>query len=497
MRKVINTQAQIFRPGISNIKFNLKSRDEIPKILIGLQAIYNDAKTREAIFGILPEILPKGVDPNNGRKGMDLWQIFVLGTLRLGCNIDYDKLQELANEHSSLRKMLGIDEYGLAKKYGLQTIKDNVSLFTPEILDKINSVAVAFGHRIAGHNSGDELKGSCDSFVVETNVHFPTDINMLFDAVRTTIEKAGKLCGDLGLGGWREAKSNVAKVKAKMRKASRMKRSTSKKEEKKAQQIQAIKDAHEEYVDYSQSFIDNAKAIIDMIDLKTDPLLQARVFQIKSALNYGFRLTGQIRRRVLEGETIPHHEKIFSIFEDHTEWVSKGKAGVPVELGIKVCVLRDQYGFILNHRVMQLETDDKVAVPIIFETKQIFVDIRSCSFDKGFHSPANQIQLAEILDKVFLPRKGKLSGAAKEIEYADDFKEARRKHSAVESSINALENSGLDKCLDHGLHGFKRYVALGVLARNIHTLGHMVQQKALKRQRRAQAAALKALPLAA
>ena len=86
-------------------------------------------------------------------------------------------------------------------------------------------------------------------------------------------------------------------------------------------------------------------------------------------------------------------------------------------------------------------------------------------------------QLAEILDKLILPRKGKLSAINKEIESADEFKEARRKHSAVESSINAIENHGLDRCRDHGLHGFKRYVGLAVLARNIQIIGHILQQK--------------------
>ncbi len=144
--------------------------------------------------------------------------------------------------------------------------------------------------------------------------------------------------------------------------------------------------------------------------------------------------------------------------------------------------MKDQYGFILHHRVMENETDDKVAVPIIFETKQRFPDFRSCSFDKGFHSPANQKNLSPILDHVFLPRKGRLSKVAKEIEFSNEFREARRKHSAVESSINALGNHGLDKCRLHGIHGFKRYTALAVVARNIQIFGHILQQKELKKK---------------
>ena len=77
---------------------------------------------------------------------------------------------------------------------------------------------------------------------------------------------------------------------------------------------------------------------------------------------------------------------------------------------------------------------------------------------------------------MILPKKGKLSKADKAIEHSPEFIKARYKHSAVESSINALENHGLDRCLDHGDNGFKRYVGLSVLARNLQILGHILQQ---------------------
>jgi hypothetical protein len=122
------------------------------------------------------------------------------------------------------------------------------------------------------------------------------------------------------------------------------------------------------------------------------------------------------------------------------------------------------------------------------ETKDRYANLDGCSFDRGFYSPDNKGQLAEILDYVVLPKKGRLSVKDKEIEQSEEFVESRRKHSAVESSINALENHGLDRCLDHGLHGFERYVALSVLARNIQILGHLLQQKELKKQSRGKAA---------
>ena len=206
--------------------------------------------------------------------------------------------------------------------------------------------------------------------------------------------------------------------------------------------------------------------------------------EIAKYITHAERQIDQIRRRIVEGETILHHEKVFSIFEAHTEWISKGKAGVPQELGLRVCIVKDQFGFILHHQVMQNTTDKDVAASIIKETKSRFSELSRCSFDKGFHSPDNQNKLAKILDTVILPRKGKLSAINKEIENSEEFREARRKHSLVESSIHALENHGLDRCLDHGIHSFKRYVGLAVVARNIQIIGHIHQQRELKRQQR-------------
>ena len=205
---------------------------------------------------------------------------------------------------------------------------------------------------------------------------------------------------------------------------------------------------------------------------------------IENYIVHADRQIDQIRRRVVDGESIPHHEKVFSIFEEHTEWIKKGKAGVPVELGLRVCVLNDQHGFILHHHVMENQMDEAVAVLMVEETKKKFSNFNSCSFDKGFYSPENKKNLKSIIGNVILPKKGKLSEKEKEEEYSAEFIQLRRSHSAVESGINALENHGLDRCYDHGIKGFKRYVSLSVLARNIQILGAIIRKKKLKQQER-------------
>jgi len=466
---------------ISAIKINLKSRDDIPPLLLGLQHIYTNADLRDAVFKILEANILIDIDPQNGRPGMDLWTILVLGVLRVNLNWDYDRLEEMANNHKTIRGMLGHGSFDDDYEYKLQTLKDNVHLLTPEIVEKINQVVVQAGHSLVKKKEAEKLNGRCDSFVVETDVHYPTDINLLFDSMRKVISLTATLCAICGLTGWRQSNHNIKTLKRLFRKAQQLKRSTSKDPKKKKQREKVIIEAHQRYIVGAGDFLTKARASVDEVN-GGSVIAIALVMEIERYLSHADRQIDQIRRRVIDGEKIPHTEKTFSIFEEHTEWISKGKAGVPVELGLKVCVLEDQHGFILHHRVMQTETDDQVAVTMVTQAKELHPSLISCSFDKGFHSPANQKDLLEHLDFVVLPKKGRLSLDDKEREYSEEFIRARYQHSAVESAINALEVHGLDRCLDHGIVGFKKYVALAVLGRNIQQLGLKLRQQELNRQ---------------
>ena len=138
MRKIIKNQLKFGQTDIPKIKIDIDCRDEIPQLLLGLQSIYSDHDLRDEVFSVLQKIVPKNVNPQNGRPGMDLWKILVLGTLRLNCNWDYDKLHNIANNHKLVRDFLGHPVTEFDQQYKLQTIKDNIVLFTPEILDEIS-----------------------------------------------------------------------------------------------------------------------------------------------------------------------------------------------------------------------------------------------------------------------------------------------------------------------------------------------------------------------
>jgi transposase, IS5 family len=489
MRVVKNLQMQIGEMDISQIKFDLRSRDDIPQVLRGLQYIYVNISIREKVFKLLEENIAPQVNKRNGRPGMELWKIFVLGVLRLDLNCDYDRIHNLANNHKQIRQMLGHPDFGDEYYYHDQTIKDNVCLLTPELLDKINQVVVEAGHVVLKKKESEVLRGRCDSFVVETNVHYPTDINLLFDAMRKVIELTANLCIAYGRSDFRQSAYTIKQLKRLMRTAQSKKRYQGKTEAQKEKQAALIKEAHQAYMVVLQRYLNKACDILQTLEKQgflaiKDALLVERA---KQFIVHAERQIDQIKRRVLQGEKIPHEEKVFSIFEPHTEWISKGKAGVPQELGLRVCVMEDHYQFILHHQVMEKQTDAKVTVSMSTESRERFPDLKIISFDKGFHSPTNQELLNEELELLALPRKGRLSQAAEAIESSEDFCKARRKHAAVESAINALEIHGLDRCPDRGIDGFKRYVALAIVARNIQRLGAILQkqaQKSLKRKKK-------------
>jgi hypothetical protein len=480
MRRIEERQMKLGEVDIAAIEFDPKSRDEIPKLLRGLQYIYCDPEIKKRVFDALEQIAPRNTSRDTGRPGMELWKILVLGTLRLNCNWDYDKLREIANEHRTLRLMLQHPEDD-TYQYPLQTLRDNVSLLTPEALEKINTIVVQAGHGLLGKKKDDALMGRCDSWVVETDVHYPTDINLLFDATRKVIELTA---GAPGVEGWRQSGHNIRKIKRLMRHAQKTKRSTSKDPAKKAARKQEIIKAHKAYIEQAQRMVDKAQRSLDARGVRAHRGDKEPIAKIEKFIAHARRQIDQIRRRVILARSIPHEEKVFSVFEEHTEWICKGKAGITQELGLKVCVLEDQHNFILHHKVMRRQTDEQVAVEMAGAARAKHPALNGCSFDKGFHSPSNREQLSAMLERMVLPKKGKLSAADADIEHSEEFVRARRAHSAVESAISALENHGLDRCLDVGLESFERYVALAVIARNLQVLGDIIQRKENKSRAR-------------
>ena len=442
------TQIKLGQQSLSLIKLDLQCRDDITKFLLGLQHLSNNQQVMSEILKCLEEAI---LLQNTGRPGMSLWRIFVLGLLRQTINGDYDRLCNLANNHKELRLFLGHGMIDSEDRYCLQTVKDNVGNLGQEVLNQINRIIVEAGHNMLDKRIVAKLNVKTDSFIVESNVHYPTDSNLLLDAMRCIIKKTAKLCNKHNVKGWRQSEHRIKKLKKLMRKATSLKRSTSKNEDKQQSRQLMIESSYTDFINESKFLLEQSKEALDKLP-KNDLMNLLAIDSISAFMNHADRQIDQIHRRIILQETIPHNEKVFSIFEEYTEWLCKGKAGVPVELGLGICVSSDQHGFILSHRVMQKEKDVDVAVPMIEGVNDNFPQIYSASFDRGFYSKENKEALEKQVTKLIMPQKGKLTPKEKEEIKSDlEYKKLRKKHSAVESDINAIEVHALDRCPDRGI----------------------------------------------
>jgi len=185
-----------------------------------------------------------------------------------------------------------------------------------------------------------------------------------------------------------------------------------------------------------------------------------------------------VERRVLQGEKIPHAEKIFSIFERDVEWLQKGKPNHKVELGHNVLITTDQFHFIVDHLVVIKQVDKALVLPLLERLKEQFeqtlYELLSFSSDKGFFTRLGKQAVEKEFKQAIIPKKGKKTAKQQQEESSVDFVKLRHAHSAIESNINELEHSGLNRVPDKTLIGFKKYVALGVLAYNLKRLGRVV-----------------------
>ena len=111
MRKRISKQTRFDCTTVENVQLNLNCRDEIIPVLRGLQHIYCDPILRNQILNLVAEAVNRETRKDRGREGLDYWQILVLASVRLGCNLDYDKLQDLAEQHRALRHIMGIGDW--------------------------------------------------------------------------------------------------------------------------------------------------------------------------------------------------------------------------------------------------------------------------------------------------------------------------------------------------------------------------------------------------
>ena len=480
MRNRFEQQYSIGHRLIKDTPINPKGKGKLEDLIAALKAIYCNEEYNQRIFNVLENYLVKG-KKRTGRKGMDLWNIFVLSQVRLCLNTSYEWIHNLANNHLAIRWLMGVEtEYGFKRiEFSYQNIYDNVNLISDEMVKQINSIVLEFGHgEVFKKKETAALRLKTDSFVVESNVHFPTDYNLLWDSARKSIDMVHKFLEKYeNIKSWRKIKNWRSELKGLMRELGKASASGGKGKELR------VRAAACKYIKKAQAFYFKLEQ-----GLPTFPINDDQDLVLLIPLEYFMQLLSKhidlVNRRIIKEETIPHEEKMFSIFETYTEWIKKGKARPNVELGKKLAITTDQYDLIVDYQIMDQEQDRDIVISLADRLLAIY-KILSWSFDKGYWRKENKQLLQTEIPKIIMPKLGKRNRQEQEEESNRSFKRLKNKHSAIESNINELEHRGLDKCPDRGIKNYTRYIGLGVCAYNLKKIGAeilKVQRKELERQ---------------
>jgi transposase, IS5 family len=464
---------------IAQVKLNLNCRDEIVPILRALQHLYEDAELCGELLRLVGKDVNQGTSRKRGRRGLNYWEIIVLAAARLGCNLDYDKLQDLAENHRSLRQIMGIGDWQEEVDFDWRRIEDNLLKLRPQTLKKISALVVKAGHALQP-KAITAVRG--DTFVVETNIHYPTESTLLGDGLRKILPLAAELAVENGLTGWRQYKHGLRNIRKLVHAIGRTARAKGRGADRLKLGYQRLLELAEDWLAQARRLLGELafvvpKPALTMAKLKNAVAPAERENLLFHYVTLTAKVCANARRRVLEGETLANDEKIFSIFEPHTELIKRGKQPVPIQYGHNVLVIEDAAGFVVEHRVVDNGVlDQDLVVPVMRELQERYEGkIKSASFDRAFHTPENQRQLAAIVRTPCIVCKGPEKGRQQEKEGTVAFRKARQKHPGVESEIGALQSgNGLKRSRDRGKRGFERYVALGILGRNLQTLGKLL-----------------------
>jgi len=475
MRVATRCQRRLDCTPVNHVQLNTQCRHEIIPFLRALQHIYGNRNLREEILQLVAKDVNGESSADRGRNGMTYWQILVLAAARRELKLDYDALQDLAENHRNLRHMMELGDWegdDEQPDFNWERIRDNVCLVSAETLERINALIVREGHQLV-RAAVESVRG--DTFVVEANIHYPTESSLIRDGVRKILEVAVLLVATVGVRGWRQHQHLLKKVKKLARQCDRV-------ASKKGPRYQ------ERLAGCYRELLKEAEAILRRAgDLERQARrgrgAGERVVLVDRMAHY-CRLTEQVcgtaRRRMVLGEKVPNSEKLFSIFEPETQLFKRGKAGEPVQFGHLTLVVEDAAGFICHYKILAKgEQEREIVVPEMRSLQTRFGGkIKKASFDRGFHSPENQERLAEIFAHPCVPMTGSHNSRWQEETATVEFRAARQRHPGIESAIGALQSgNGLDRCRDHTYVGFRRYVGLGILGRNLHVLGKILLRR--------------------
>jgi IS5 family transposase len=419
--------------------------------------------------------------PGAGRNGITPAQALRTLTLMRVKNWDYRELRERINDGYTLRGFTQFDSHLVPKHDAFHRAFNRL---TPATLEGLNQAVIQAAVQL-GLEDGKKLR--VDTTVVETNIHYPTDATLLWDSVRTITRLVEDLHDQLpnGVQGFT---NRTRSARRRMQQIQRM--TAQQRQQQQETKYRELLRITGQVVQNARQVVEQTRSMIGIVDVIAGLVIDQLRQQITSYCDLAGRVIDQTRRRVLQGEQVPSEQKIYSIFESHTDLIKRGKALKPVEFGHKVFLAESAQGLITDYRVLTGNPADSDHVEASLERHQQTFQHPPEWYagDRGFYSAANvqRCQQAEVGEVCIPQRGGKKTAEQEALERSPAFKKAQRFRVGIEGRISVLfRGRGMKRCRAKGRERFEMLVGAAVLANNLMRIAQLIEDKKPNRRRAA------------
>jgi IS5 family transposase len=446
-----------------------------------LKAIAEFVDAHAGIVERVRDDLERGLkQPATGRHGLTAQQVLRSVILMRVKNWDYRELRERIADGYTLRHFTQVHSQRVPKHDAFNRAFNRL---TPDTLHAVNDAVI---HAAVDLDLEDGTKLRVDTTVVETDIHHPTDTTLLWDSVRVLTRLVRRLDALLpaGVGPFT---NRTRRARCRMHEIQRMTAT-----ERHHQQVPTYR----ELITVADQVVTDARAVVERTkdvragDSTTPLIIEGIRREIVRHCELGARVISQARRRVLQGEQVPTEEKLYSIFETHTDLIKRGKVLKPIEFGHKVFLAESGRGLITQYRVLQGNPADQSHVtPSLERHTAVFGQAPDLySSDRGFFNDANiQTCQAAGVTLTCIPQSGGKRSAEREaLEHSAAFKSGQRFRAGIEGRISVLfRGRGMKRALVEGREHFELLVGTAVLANNLMVIAALLRRKPTRRRRAA------------
>ena len=446
-----------------------------------LQAISDFLDEHEEMVEAIRGDLRRGLkNPDAGRKGLSPQQVLRSLILMRVKNWDYRELRERIADGLTLRRFTDFNAQPVPKHDAFQRAFSRV---TPQTLRLVNELLITAAVSM-GLEDGGKLR--VDTTVVQTDIHHPTDNTLLWDSVRVVTRLVGLLASVIA----RPIKGFCNRTRAARRRMQEIQRMTP------TQRQAHQQEKYRELIGIADEVVESARAGLQQISTvhTANPVAQLAVEELRGQIEHycdlGDRVIDQTRRRVLLGEQVPNAEKIYSIFEPHTDLIKRGKVRTPMEFGHKVFLAESARGLITQYEVLNGNPCDEEHVEAsLLRHQEMFGGApQTYSSDRGFFSEKN-LETCERsgVELACIPQRGGRKSVERAAhEKSPAFKKGQRFRAGIEGRISVLfRGRGMKRCLAEGRERFELLVGAAVLANNLLTIASLMQERSASRRRAA------------